>query len=111
MEVGVSFAWDVGIGEVIFECDFKIMSNALLGLCTSPMIISNILTGVYHQLQDFRVAQVSHVRRQGNKPAHILAKHAKDIVNDDIFVTWIKENPSLIESAITHDVLNLSSSQ
>ena len=59
MEVGVSFAWDVGIREVILECDSKIVSDALLGLCTSPMIISNILAGVYHQLQDFRVAQVS----------------------------------------------------
>ncbi|KAL0017168.1 hypothetical protein SO802_004237 [Lithocarpus litseifolius] len=110
MEVGVSFAWDVGIREVVLECDSKIMSNALLGLCTSLIIISNILAGVYHQLQDFRVAQVSHVRRQGNKPAHILAKHAKDIIDSDNFITWIEENPSLIESAITHDVLNLSSS-
>ena len=52
---------------------------------------------------------MSHVRRQGNRPAHILAKHAKDIVNSDNFVTWIEENSSLIESAIAHDVLNLSS--
>ena len=59
MEVGVLFAWDVGIREVIFECDSKIVSDALLGLCTSPMIILNILARVYHQLQDFRVAQVS----------------------------------------------------
>ena len=50
------------------------------------------------------------MRHESNKPAHILAKQAKDIVNSDNFVTWIKENPSLIESAITHDVLNLSSS-
>ena len=51
------------------------------------------------------------MRRQGNKPAHILAKHSKDIVNSDNFVTWIEENPSLIELAITHDVLNLSLSE
>ena len=57
MEVGVSFAWDVGIKEVILECDSKIVFDALLGLCTLPMIISNILAGVYHQLQDFRVVQ------------------------------------------------------
>ena len=49
MEVGVSFAWDVGTREVILECDSKIMFDALLGLCTSPMIISNILAGVHHQ--------------------------------------------------------------
>ena len=51
------------------------------------MIISNILPWVYHQLQDFRVAQVLYVRRQGNNPTHILAKHVKDIVNSDNFVT------------------------
>ena len=50
MEVGVSFAWDVGTREVILECDSRIVSVALLGLCTSPMIISNILVRVYHQL-------------------------------------------------------------
>ena len=50
MEVGVPFAWDVVIREVIFECDSKIMFDALLGLCTSLMIISNILAGVHHQL-------------------------------------------------------------
>ena len=49
------------------------------------------------------------MRRQGNKATHILAKHAKDIVNSDNFVTWIEKNSSLIESAITHNVLNLSS--
>ena len=45
MEVGVSFAWEVGIREVNFECDSKIVSDALLGLCTPPIIISNILAG------------------------------------------------------------------
>ena len=50
MEVGVSFAWDVGIREAIVECDSRIVFVALLGLCISPMIISNILARVYHQL-------------------------------------------------------------
>ena len=59
MKVGVSFAWDVGIREVIFECDSKIVSNAILGLCTPPMIISNILARVSLKFQDFRLAQGS----------------------------------------------------
>ena len=50
------------------------------------------------------------MRLQGNKPSYILAKHAKDIVNSDNFVTWIEGNPSLIELAIAYDVLNLYSS-
>ena len=48
------------------------------------------------------------IRRQDNKPTDILAKHSKNIVNSDNFVTCIEENSSLIELAITHDVLNLS---
>ena len=53
---------------------------------------------------------MSHVNRQGNKLAHLLAKFAKEIDNIDNYVTWIEENSSLIESTIAHDVLNLSSS-
>ena len=32
MEEGVTFAWDVGIRDVIFEGDSKIISDALMGL-------------------------------------------------------------------------------
>ena len=53
---------------------------------------------------------MSQVKCQGNKPAHLLAKFAKEIDNIDNYVTWIEENPSLIESAIIYDVLNLFSS-
>jgi len=62
MEVGVLFAWDVGIRDAIFECDSKIVSNALLGLCSPPVSISNILARVSQKIHDFRLAQVSRVR-------------------------------------------------
>lgn len=69
------------------------------------MIISNNLAEVSLKFQDFRLIQVSYVRLQCNKSAHILAKHTKDIVNSNNFVTWIEENSSLLESAIAHDVI------
>lgn len=50
---------------------------------------------------------VSHVRHSGNKPAPILAQNAKDISS---FLTWVEEDPTVIESALAQDVLNLSSS-
>ena len=50
---------------------------------------------------------VSHVRRNGNKPAHILAQNAKGI---NSFLTWVKEDPIVIESALAQDILNLSPS-
>ena len=45
------------------------------------------------------------MRCQGNKPSHILAKYAKDIVNSDNFVTWIEESPPIIESVVIQDAL------
>ena len=84
MEVGVFFAWDVGIRDVVFECDSKIVADALLGLCTPPVVISNILVKIAHKLQDFQSTHVSHVKRQGNKLAHILVKYAKEVENSEI---------------------------
>jgi len=95
---------------VIVESDSEIVADTLLGLCAPPTIVSNVLTSIAYKFQDFRSVQVSHVKRQDNKSAYLLAKFAKEIDNIHSYVTWIEENPSLIESAITHDVLNLSSS-
>ena len=50
--------------------------------------------------------QVSHVKRLGNRPAHILAQYARDL---DSYVTWVEENSVFLEFVLAHDVLNLSS--
>lgn len=93
---------------MIFKCDSKIVADTLLGHCTLRVVVSNILVGVAHKIQDFQSICMSHVKRQGNKSAHILAKYAIAVENNDNIVTWIKENPPLIELAITHDIMNLS---
>ena len=64
-----------------------------------------------YALRSIDLILVSHVKCHDNKPAYLLAKFDKEIDNIDNYVTWIKENSSLIKSAITHDVLNLSSSK
>ena len=84
MKIGVSFVWDTGIRDVVVESDSKIVADTLLGLCTPPMVVSNVLTGIAYKLQDFRSVQVSHVKHQGNKLVHLLAKFAKEIDNIDI---------------------------
>ena len=50
---------------------------------------------------EFRRVEVSHVGRQGNRPAHLLEKHALDI--EDFFV-WIEETPYFIKQTLLHDV-------
>ena len=57
--------------------------------------------------REFLGVEFSHVRRQGNRPAHLLAKHASDVAD---FTAWIEENPCFLEQALIHDVLSSFSS-
>ena len=42
MEDGVQFAWDVGVQDVIFECDSKIVFDAPNGTSVPPATMVNI---------------------------------------------------------------------
>ena len=79
-----------------------------MGSSEPPVGIATIIEGIHQKLQDFRQVQFSHVKRQGNRPAHILAQYVKNIVS---YVIWIKENSSIVDSALAHDILVLSSFQ
>ena len=57
-------------------------------------------------LFDSRSVQILHVKRVGNKPEYILAQYAKGL---DGYVVWVKKCPVIIESALAHNVRNLSS--
>ena len=92
---------------VIFECDLQIVVEAVNGLCEPPITIHNKVEGIQLKLKDFRKVQVSHIRRQGNCPAHILVQSARNLVG---FVAWIEENPTVIELVLAQDVMCLSSS-
>ncbi|KAK9984734.1 hypothetical protein SO802_034259 [Lithocarpus litseifolius] len=107
LEEAVDFAWDVGIRDAHFECDSKMIVDAVLDVSCPQASIYNTITGIGQKVQAFRSFQFSHVKRTGNQLAHILAQHAKNIDN---YVTWIEENPAFVKSALTQDVLLLSSS-
>ena len=57
-------------------------------------------------LFDSRSVQILHVKRVGNKPTHIIAQYVKGLDN---YVAWVKKCPVIIETALAHDVWNLSS--
>ena len=50
MEIWVSFAWDTDIRDVVVESDSKIVADTLLGLCTPPIVVSNVLIGIAYKL-------------------------------------------------------------
>lgn len=102
MEEAIDFAWDVGIRDAL------VVSDAVRGLSSPPVAISNIVSGMCLRMQDFCSVQVLHVRQVGNKPAHILYQYARDL---DSYVTWVEKISVIIESTLAHYVFNLSSSE
>lgn len=95
MEVAVVFAWEMGFRKVNFETD------SLTGTSEDPSSIEHITTSISLLIQKFKLSSFTHVKREGNRPAHILAQFAKQIGD---FVVWLEETPNLIEYACTQDV-------
>ncbi|XP_075663169.1 uncharacterized protein LOC142632690 [Castanea sativa] len=104
-EAGHLFAKDIAIQEFVLEGDSIIIYKALCEISSPPSSMELVIVAMHALCRDFRRVEYSHVRRQGNSPAHLLAKHAKSIVD---FSKWIEENPCFIEQALIHDVIAFS---
>ncbi|KAL0014778.1 hypothetical protein SO802_001847 [Lithocarpus litseifolius] len=103
MEVGIQFALDVGVWDVIFEGDALSICNALRGVGEVATLVQNLVVGMSQRVKAFRSYAFSHTKRQGNIPAHLLAHYARNIVS---YVAWLEECPSLIEHACAHDLVS-----
>ncbi|KAL4619928.1 hypothetical protein ACB092_06G116500 [Castanea dentata] len=67
--------------------------------------VAVVIIGMQELCKDFIQIEFTHVRRQGNRPAHVLAKHASSIVE---CIVWIEEIPYYIEQDLIHDALSFS---
>ena len=55
---------------------------------------------------NFRSFKVLHVRRNGNRLAHLLAKYAQGI---EQYVSWIEGSPCFIKPALSNNVISFQS--
>ena len=100
-EVALQFARDVGISDFIMEVDSLIVYNALCGHSSPSSSVASVILSALGFCGLFRQVDFSHIRRKGNTPTHLLAKHAIGIVD---FVAWMEETPCFLMQALTHDV-------
>uniref|UniRef100_A0A7N2MTJ9 RNase H type-1 domain-containing protein n=1 Tax=Quercus lobata TaxID=97700 RepID=A0A7N2MTJ9_QUELO len=100
-EQGLMFARDIGIHNFIIEGDSLIIYHALCESSNPPSSVAAVVQGIQEMCREFHGVMFSHVRRQGNQPAHLLAKHACGIVD---FIACIQETPCFLEQALIHDV-------
>ena len=70
-EVGLLFAKEVGVRDVILEGDSMIVYNTLCKYSPAPSSMAAMVQGIQDISGDFRSVGYSHVRRQGNlKPIY-----------------------------------------
>ena len=100
MEIGLQFAKEPLIQDFILEGDSLLVINALKELSPPPSSVVAIISSSLLVSQEFRHV-FSHVRRQGNKPAHLLAKYTLGI---DDFSVWLEEDPCFLNQALIQDV-------
>ena len=62
--------------------------------------VGHILQDVICLLNDFRWSQVNFARRSANTVAHLLARHAKDVSHD---VIWLEDSPPPVVQALYQD--------
>ena len=74
-EVGLQFAKDMLIQDFILEGDSQVLVNALKDLSPPPSFVATLVYSSVADSHDFCQVDFSHVRRQGNRPVHLLAKH------------------------------------
>ena len=68
-EVGLVFAKDIGIHNLIMEGDSLIIYRVLCETLDPPFSVVAIIQRVQELCKEFRWVEFSHVRRQGNSPA------------------------------------------
>ena len=81
LEIGVNFAKEVGLRDVVFEGDSLLIINAVHSSGEAAASVQNIIHGVLRNAQCFGTFDFLHIKRQGNAPAHLLAQHAKYVEN------------------------------
>lgn len=96
-EVGIMFAREVGIRDVLFEGDSLVLINAIHGLNEVDPSVQNVVRGILQSVQGFCTFAFSHTKRQGNAPAHSLAQHA---VNVEDSLVWLKESPYIVHACM-----------
>lgn len=78
-EARIRFARDVGISEFTIEGDSLVVYNSLSGHSDPPSSVAHVILGILGMYGVGSRIDFSHIRRQGNKPAHLLAKYALGI--------------------------------
>ena len=106
VELSLMFARDLSIQDFTLESDLLLtLINALQDLSPPPSSVAALVFSSVAMSHSFKYLDFSHVGRDGNRPAHLLTKHALGIADLSV---WVEEISCFLKQALNQDVVVIS---
>ena len=86
----IEFGIDAGFYKLVIEGDNVNVIKAISSQTANLSLLGNVVDDIKHLIRGLQWVSISHTRRSGNKVAHVLAQHARNIVKD---LYWIEDSP------------------
>ena len=99
------FGQEVGISEAVLEGDCQAVMQALKEEGSNLASMKPFILDALSQSGSFTKLLYSHTKREGNKLAHSLARHA---INVNDYVVWMKDVPPHLFSLFQADLAKLT---
>ena len=96
----IEFAMECGFSELVVEGDNQPVMTALKLEKSSLSRVGHILQDVSCLLKNLRWSQVQFFRRSANTAAHALARHAKNVPHE---IIWMEDSPPRAVEALYVD--------
>ena len=68
-------------------------------------LFGNVVDDIRHLIRGLNRSDVCCIRRGGNRVAHVLAQHARQTLDEDLY--WMEDSPSPAMDALYHDLLSV----
>ena len=100
----IEFATDAGFTRLVIEEDDSSVMQAISSDVVNYSFLGNVVDDIRHLIFGLQWATTSKIRRGGNKVAHVLAQHARNL-DYDLF--WLEDSSLLALDALYQDLILL----
>ena len=100
----VEFALECGFTKLVLEGDNQAIMTALSSRRGLVSRLGHIIQDVICMLNSLRLSQVLFAKRSANTATHALARYAKDLIED---VVWIEDSPPPAMEAVYLDSISI----
>ena len=98
----LEFAMDIGFSDIVIEGDCVQVINAIKASKANLSLLGHVVEDIQVLILGLRWAEVRWVKRSANLVTHNLARYAKNISND---VIWLQDSPTSALDSLYHDYL------